>query len=88
MTIPTFIGQYDDVLSQADCDILIDEFEKHPNKIEGYVWTEEGTSYHPERKKAKELHRQSLTDDNTINKIVLKGLNPCMKLYVHYESRY
>jgi len=79
--IPTFIGQYDDVLSQEDCDILIDEFEKHPNKIEGYVWTEEGTSYHPERKKAKELHRQSLTDDNTINKIVLKGLNPCMKLY-------
>ena len=58
MTIPTFIGQYDDVLSQADCDILIDEFEKHPNKIEGYVWTEEGTSYHPERKKAKELQSE------------------------------
>ena len=32
---PSFIEIYDKALSSNDCNILISQFEKHPNKSEG-----------------------------------------------------
>ena len=72
----SFIEVYDNALSQKDCDILINQFEKS-EIVEGC--TEIG--YHPELKKCLQLDNPQFSDQNPISNIVKPVLMGCLAKY-------
>ena len=79
---PSFIEIYDKALSSKDCNILISQFEKQPNKIIGKVYNEHGVSIcNKDVKDSIELDDPSFSEPTVITSIISTSLNKCMDRY-------
>ena len=79
---PSFIEIYDKALSSKDCNILISQFEKQPNKIIGKVYNEHGVSIcNKDVKDSIELDDPSFSESTVITSIISNSLNKCFDRY-------
>ena len=73
---PSFIGIYDNVLTQKDCDLIISNFEKDPKIDVGCV----AGGYYPERKQCLQL-MGDLGDNSIGSRILFPVLCECVDKY-------
>ena len=73
---PDFIEIYDDALSQKECEILINQFEKSDEQFIGLT----SNGYKPEEKKCMQLC-VDLNDRSVISTIVKPNLISCIRKY-------
>ena len=79
---PSFIEIYDKALSSKDCNILISQFEKQPNKIIGKVYNEHGVSIcNKDVKDSIELDDPSFSESTVITSIISNSLDKCFDRY-------
>ena len=79
---PSFIEVYDKALSSKDCNILISQFEKHPNKIIGKIYNENGVrTCDRDVKDSIEIDDPSFSEPTVITSIISSSLNKCMDRY-------
>ena len=84
---PSFIEIYDKALSSNDCDILISQFEKHPNKIKGKIYDEHGVRIiDRDVKDSVEIGESSFSDSTVITSILSTSLNKCFGRYIKKHS--
>ena len=79
---PSFIEIYDKALSSKDCNRLISQFEKHPNKISGKVYNNHGErTIDRDVKDSIEIDDPSFSDSTVITSIISNSLNKCFDRY-------
>ena len=83
---PSFIETYDKVLSSDECNILITQFEKNPNKAEGKVHKDEDYGIDKDFKNSLELVNPRFSEPTVITSIISSSLNKCMDRYMKKYS--
>ena len=78
---PSFIEIYDKALSSNDCNILISQFEKHPNKIKGRIYKNGVRTIDKDVKDSFEIDSPSFSEPTVITSIISTSLNKCMDRY-------
>ena len=78
---PSFIEIYDKALSSKECDILISQFENHPKKTEGMVYTNGVRTFNRDIKDSLEIDDPSFSDPTIITSIISTSLNKCFTKY-------
>ena len=78
---PSFIEIYDKALSSKECDILISQFENHPKKTEGMVYTNGVRTFNRDVKDSLEIDDPSFSDPTIITSIIRTSLNKCFAKY-------
>ena len=78
---PSFIEIYDKALSSKDCNILISQFEKHPNKIKGRIYKNGVRTIDKDVKDSFEIDSPSFSEPTVITSIISTSLNKCMDRY-------
>ena len=78
---PSFIEIYDKALSSKECDILISQFENHPKKTEGMVYTNGVRTFNRDVKDSLEIDDPSFSDPTIITSIISTSLNKCFAKY-------
>ena len=73
---PDFVEIYDNALSQKECEILINQFEKSDEKDVGRI----ACGYNPDEKKCMQLF-VDLNDQSVISTIVKSNLVSCIRKY-------
>ena len=66
---PSFIEIYDKALSSKECDILISQFENHPRKTEGMVYTNGERAFNRDVKDSLEIDDPSFSDPTIITSV-------------------
>ena len=83
---PSFIEIYDKALSSNDCNILISQFEKHPNKIKGKIYKNGVRVIDKDVKDSFEIDDPSFSDPTVITSIINSALNKCFDNYMKKYS--
>jgi len=83
---PSFIEIYDKALSSNDCDMLISQFEKHPNKIEGKIFKNGVRTIDKDVKDSFEIDSPSFSEPTVITSIISTSLNKCFNRYIKKYS--
>ena len=78
---PSFIEIYDKALSSKECNILISQFENHPKKTEGMVYTNGVRTFNRDVKDSLEIDDPSFSDPTIITSIISTSLNKCFAKY-------
>ena len=79
---PSFIEIYDKALSSKDCNILISQFEKHPNKIIGKIYNENGVrTCDRDVKDSIEIDDPSFSESTVMTSIISNSLDKCFDRY-------
>tara|TARA_R100001509_G_scaffold116606_1_gene71421 strand:+ start:19 stop:597 length:579 start_codon:yes stop_codon:yes gene_type:complete len=78
---PSFIEIYDKALSSKECNILISQFENHPKKTEGMVYTNGVRTFNRDVKDSLEIDDPSFSDPTIITSIIRTSLNKCFAKY-------
>ena len=82
---PSFIEIYDKALSSKECNILISQFENHPKKTEGMVYTNGVRTFNRDVKDSLEIDDPSFSDPTIITSIISTSLNKC---FVKYRKKH
>ena len=82
---PSFIEIYDKALSSKECNILISQFENHPKKTEGMVYTNGVRTFNRDVKDSLEIDDPSFSDPTIITSIISTSLNKC---FAKYRKKY
>ena len=78
---PSFIEIYDKALSSKECNILISQFENHPKKTEGMVYTNGVRTFNRDVKDSLEIDDPSFSDPTIMTSIISTSLNKCFAKY-------
>ena len=78
---PSFIEVYDKALSSKDCNILISQFEKHPNKIKGRIYKNGVRTIDKDVKDSFEIDDPSFSEPTVMTSIISNSLNKCFDRY-------
>jgi len=78
---PSFIEIYDKALSSKECKILISQFENHPKKTEGMVYTNGVRTFNRDVKDSLEIDDPSFSDPTIMTSIISTSLNKCFAKY-------
>ena len=78
---PSFIEVYDKALSSNDCNMLISQFEKHPNKIKGKVYKNGVRICDRDAKDSIEIDDPSFSEPTVITSIISTSLDKCFDRY-------
>ena len=78
---PSFIEIYDKALSSKECNILISQFENHPGRTEGKVFTNGVRTINRNVKDSLEIDDPSFSDPTIITSIISTSLNKCFAKY-------
>ena len=78
---PSFIEIYDKALSSNDCNILISQFEKHPNRGCGTVFKNGVLTIDKDIKDSFEIYNALFSRPTVITSIISSSLNKCMDRY-------
>ena len=76
-----FIEIYDNVLTGHECDILISQFEKHPNRGCGEIFKDGVKTVDRDIKDSFEIKNLFLSDGSIISNIIKPRLLPCIDNY-------
>ena len=82
---PSFIEIYDKALSSKECNILISQFENHPKKTEGMVYTNGVRTFNRDVKDSLEIDDPSFSDPTIITSIISTSLDKC---FTKYRKKY
>ena len=82
---PSFIEIYDKALSSKECNILISQFEKCPNKLEGRVFKNNERVINRDVKDSLEINDPSFSDPTIITSIISTSLDKC---FTKYKKKY
>ena len=78
---PSFIEIYDKALSSNDCNMLISQFEKHPNKSEGKIFRDYVETVDKDFKDSLEIDLPRFSEPTVITSIISNSLNKCLDRY-------
>ena len=79
----SFIECYDNALSKEECDILINQFEKNPEKItDGKVFSGTGYGIDKNIKSCREIENLKFSNGDIISNIIDTSLRKQLNLYV------
>ena len=78
---PSFIEIYDKALSSNDCNILISQFEKHPNRGCGTVFKNGVLTIDKDIKDSFEIYNALFSRPTVITSIISTALNKCFDRY-------
>ena len=82
---PSFIEIDDKALSSKECNILISQFEKCPNKLEGRVFKNNERVVNRDVKDSLEIDDPSFSDPTIITSIISTSLDKC---FTKYRKKY
>ena len=78
---PSFIEIYDKALSSNECNILISQFEKHPNKLKGKIYKNGVRTVDKDIKDSYEIDDPSFSESTVMTSIISTSLDKCFNRY-------
>ena len=78
---PSFIEIYDKALSSNDCNMLISQFEKHPNKLKGKIYKNGVRTVDKDIKDSYEIDDPSFSESTVMTSIISTSLDKCFNRY-------
>ena len=81
---PSFIEIYDKALSSNDCNMLISQFEKHPNKLKGKIYKNGVRTVDKDIKDSYEIDDPSFSESTVMTSIISTSLD---KIHCHRETK-
>tara|TARA_Y100001963_G_scaffold4033_1_gene5263 strand:+ start:147 stop:722 length:576 start_codon:yes stop_codon:yes gene_type:complete len=78
---PSFIEIYDKALSSNDCNMLISQFEKHPNKLKGKIYKNGVRTVDKDMKDSYEIDDPSFSESTVMTSIISTSLDKCFNRY-------